>query len=145
MRNTAQMHAGGNFRPGYAVESGKVNALFPELYGKHAASDVYADKMRNDLVRNGHGGSDDAAGACMTVRHDTDDGSGSGWLIQKTQYLGGRSAVAGVSEKTGGIIGSLYFDQCLYLTWSDAMKKSRDKPGTEAESAGFEPAWTSLP
>ena len=91
----------------YIIQFWKVNILFCNPDSKHTAADVYPNQIRAYLIRNCHCRTDDASGACMAVRHDSDFRIIDVILVQQFYYLADGLIVNIVSENLCGVVFSV--------------------------------------
>ena len=77
------IETGGNDGVDDAVELRQVDSLFFQFDSQHAASNIDADEIRDNLILDRHGRTDHASGTGVTIRHNTDLRSGHAGLIEQ--------------------------------------------------------------
>ena len=90
----------------HIIQLWKVNILFCNPDSQHTAANIYPDQIRAYLIRNCHCRTDDAASACMAVRHDSDFRIIDVILVQQFYYLADGLIVNIVSENLCGVVFS---------------------------------------
>ena len=98
----------GHELPDNLVKAGKINVHPAKSHRVHAAADIDADDVGDDLVPEVSCETDDAAGASMAVRHDPDLRFPEGLLVQKLCNLLPAGVLNMVRENPRRIVFSLY-------------------------------------
>lgn len=88
MRFRTDCEAGGDGGVDEFIELLEFDMFFFQADGFHTAADVNADEIGDDLIGDGHGSADGAAGACVDVGHDADGSAVGEGLIAKGDDLG---------------------------------------------------------
>ena len=91
----------------YIIQFREVNILFCNPNSQHTAANIYTNQIWAYLIRNCHCRTDDASGACMAVRHDSDFRVFDVILVQQFYYLADGLIVNIVSENLCGVVFSV--------------------------------------
>ena len=99
--------AGGDGGADELVELLGLEMRLPQDGGLHAAADVHAHEIGDELVGDGHGGADGAALACMDIGHDADRSALCEGLAAQLKDLCGAGLVRFFGKNAGAGVCAL--------------------------------------